>query len=309
MNTHPTTPAEPHPAAGQILALLREGHTNTAISQRLHVRPATVAEIRREAGIPAAPRSAWRRAPHPQADTINRLLAAGHTDAEISRQTGATPGTVARYRREGGFGPATVRVRTKRRHPRYDEIRALLPTASNQQIALKLGVDRHAVARIRKETNIPYTRPGFATAEEKWASLVRPVDGGHLEWLGERSSRNGTPIMRFRGASQAPAGIAFKKRTGRDPVGVVKAECGFQHCMAPEHVEDGRGRHRVRAQLRVITGGAPIPEQCRAGHPMADNLRIQPDGARYCAACKRAQKQARRTKKHTRTTTTEGTRP
>lgn len=289
-----TRRSAPHPQVQEVRALLAEGLTNTEIRSRLYVGEKSVARIRQEAGVPPVPRSAYRRRPHPQTRQIMRLLDEGHSDAEIHRRTGADVGTVARLRRECGFGRATIRNPPTRKHPKDAEIRALLRRMSNNEIARQLRVDRAAVRRIRAEAGIPYVPPKFATAEEKWATLVRPVHGGHLEWLGERAGRSGTPTMRFREKSVSPAGIAFRNHTGRDPVGQVRAECEFKHCVAPAHVDDEPGRIRSREQLRYISGGTERPPICRHGHDQAEHGRYEQDGTAYCEACKARQARARR---------------
>ncbi|MEW2631605.1 hypothetical protein AB0903_08090 [Streptomyces sp. NPDC048389] len=290
----PGRPLDPHPQEQQIRTLLDEGLTNTAVARRLYVGVRAVASIRDKHGIPQVPRSAYRRQPHPKHREILALLDDGYRDAEIRRRTGADVGTIARARREGGFGRPTVTTRKPRQHPKDAEIRARLRHASNHQISEELGVDRAAVRRIRREAGIAYVPPRFATAEEKWASLVREVDGGHLEWLGERAGRSSTPVMRFRERSASPAGIAFKKRTGRDPVGQVRAECDYPHCVAPAHVDDEPGRRRLREQLRAIKGVPAPGETCRHGHDQAEHGRLEQDGTAYCGACKRDQKRAAR---------------
>ncbi|UQA95716.1 hypothetical protein [Streptomyces halobius] len=284
---------QPHPQEAQIRALLEEGLTNSEVRRRLYVGEKAVATIRKAAGIPPAPRSAWRRRPHPDERAIRVLLDEGHTDAEIGRRVNADVSTIARIRREGGFGPATIRTRPPRKHPKDAEIRALLGQMSSEAIARKLRVDRVAVRRIRRQAGIMYVPPTFTTAEEKWEARVRPVDGGHLEWTGERGSPSGTPVMRFREKSYSPAAIAFRQRTGRDPVGQVRAECEFKHCIAPAHVDDEPGRIRTRKQLRYLTGGTERRPYCRHGHDQAEHGRYEPDGTAYCEVCKREQKRAR----------------
>ncbi|WP_433341685.1 hypothetical protein [Streptomyces sp. CA-253872] len=277
----------PHPQEAEIRALLEQGDTNAEVRRRLLVGARAVAEVRRAYGIPPVPRSAWRRRRNPTAPAIHELLLDGHTNAEIARRTGADPGTVARMRARGGYPPATIRIRKPRPHPRDAEIRALLPTMSSEAIAKHLGVDRVAVRRIRKAAGIAYTSGGPATPEEKWAGLLRPVEGGHTDWAGERAGRSGTPVMRFRGRSVSPAGLAFRARTGRDPVGQVRAECGHPQCLTPDHVDDERGRQETRRLLRYVKGGTERPATCRYGHDQAEDGRFESDGTAYCEACKR----------------------
>ncbi|MEU8139029.1 hypothetical protein [Streptodolium elevatio] len=177
-----------------------------------------------------------------------------------------------------------------RTHPRDADIRALLATHSTDCIAAQLGVDRAAVRRIRRDAGIDWARPEPDTAASKWAARVRPVDGGHLEWLGERGSTSGSPVMRLGGKSISPAAIAFRRRTGRDPVGPVRAECGYPHCVSPDHVDDTPGRQRLRAQLRALHGRSRRRTRCGRGHDQQEHGRFGPDGAPYCGACSVANK-------------------
>ena len=176
-----------------------------------------------------------------------------------------------------------------RDHPRRAEIAAMLAGHSNQAIAAALGVDRTAVRRVRREEGVSWDAPPppWNTAEEKWAVHVRPVDGGHLEWTGERGTTSDSPVMRFREKSTSPAAIAFRMRTGRDAVGQVRAECGFPHCVAPEHLDDAASRMRVRGQLRAITGMGARPAHCTHGHDQMVHGRYETDGRAYCEECKR----------------------
>lgn len=288
---------KPHPQEPQIRELLEQGLTNAEVRRRLYVGEKTVAQVRRDAGIPAVPRSAWRRRPHRSDREIRELLADGHTDAEIGRRVDADVSAVARIRKEGKFGRATILIRKPRRHRKDAEIRALLASKSSEAIARELGVDRAAVRRIRADAGVTYTRPGFKTAAEKWAAHlqpVQPVEGGHTKWAGERGT-TGTPVMRFREKSVSPAALAFRQQTGRDAVGQVRAECDYPNCMTPAHVDDEPGRQRTREQLRYLKGGTERRPFCRYGHRQAEHGRYEPDGTAYCEACKREQKRAQKT--------------
>jgi hypothetical protein len=203
--------------------------------------------------------------------------------------------TIARARAVYQVGAPTIR--TGPPHPKRDQVRALLATHSNTQIADQLHMDKRTVGALRQEAGIPYVPAprGYATAEEKWAARVVPVDGGHLEWTGERRTSSATPVMRYRDVAMSPAAIAFRKRTGREPVGQVRAECDHPQCVAPEHVEDEPGRQALRLQLRHLQG-LPDPDPlCPHGHDQAEHGRFQRDGRPYCVECKRLAKQAERT--------------
>ena len=125
---------------------------------------------------------------------------------------------------------------------------------SNAAIARALGCDGHRVGAIRRELGLPNFRPKKLTLEQKWEKHTKPLEGGHLEWTGERASASGTPVLRYEEACYSPASIAFEKHHGRKSKGHVKAECGVRQCVAPAHVEDEPGRQRLREQLRRIRG-------------------------------------------------------
>ncbi|GGW15838.1 hypothetical protein GCM10018980_51300 [Streptomyces capoamus] len=118
-----------------------------------------------------------------------------------------------------------------------------------------------------------------------------------MDWTGERNATSNRPLLSHGYRHHSAAGIAFRIRTGRDPVGQVRADCGMQHCVAPDHVEDAPGRRRNREQLRYISGGRALQERCRNDHDQAEHGRVAADGRAYCNACKRARdarSQARR---------------
>lgn len=176
-----------------------------------------------------------------------------------------------------------------------EQIAALLKQGKdNATIVRTLRVDKRRVARIRRELGLPNVPRQPLTLEEKWAANTRPVDGGHLEWTGERQQVSGTPVMRYREKSYPAAAIAFRVQHGRDPDGYARADCGFQHCVAPAHVDDTAARQRTREQLRFLTGGGVRPATCVHGHDQAVHGRYETDGRAYCEACKREQRAARK---------------
>ncbi|NUK12679.1 hypothetical protein HRW18_32860 [Streptomyces lunaelactis] len=172
-----------------------------------------------------------------------------------------------------------------------EQIVALLNQGmTNTAIARQLHCDKHRVGDIRRALGIPNPPKQPLTLDEKWATFTRPVDGGHLEWLGERGSASSTPVMRYRGKSHSPAGIAFRIQHGREAMGQVFAECGFKHCVAPAHVDDETTRIRTREQLRYLTGGRERKPVCVHGHNQATYGRYERDGRAYCEECKRLQR-------------------
>lgn len=166
-------------------------------------------------------------------------------------------------------------------------IAALQAGHSIYRITRELRTDKTRVRTIRDEAGIPaYTRRP-EPIEEKWRRYARPVDGGHMEWTGERGYTSGTPLLTHQERHLSAAAIAFRMRTGRDPQGVVLADCGLKHCVAPEHVDDVPGRLRTREQLRYLQGGRARPAVCKRGHDQAVHGRLLTDGRQYCGTCKR----------------------
>ncbi|WP_328934184.1 MULTISPECIES: hypothetical protein [unclassified Streptomyces] len=179
---------------------------------------------------------------------------------------------------------------------RADIIAMLRDGHSNSRIMRDLRCDKQRVRRIRAELNLPAYVPAeqTRTLEEKWATHTRPVDGGHLEWRGERNSTVGTPVMRYKEESYSPAAVAFLIKHGREAEGYAIADCGLKHCIAPDHVEDEAGRRRNREQLRYLMGGRERKPYCNHGHDQAEHGRYESDGTAYCEACKVVRKQADR---------------
>lgn len=285
-----TYQCKPHPRDAEMRELLASGLNNATVVALLNVPPRQVARVRAAMNLEPAPRSTWRNRPHPKAVEIRELLEDGYNNAEIRRRTGADWDTIARMRAASRVGDPTITTRPP--HPKTDQVRALLATHTTTQIAAELHMDKRTVRDLRADAGVAYVPAprGYATAEDKWAAHVSPVNGDHLEWNGERVGAARTPVMRYREKSVSPAAVAFRKHTGRDPVGQVKAECEHPHCITPEHVQDEPGRQALRLQLRRIKG-LPDPDPvCAGGHDQAAHGRLEPDGRAYCEACKRASK-------------------
>lgn len=228
---------------------------------------------------------------HPKHDQICALLTEGHTNKAIRALTGADVSTIARIRAREGFGPATITARSQGPHPKDAAIRALITAGMNDHaIARELHADRVAIRRIRKETGIPKPPLQPLTLHEKWAARTRPVEGGHLEWTGERIGPGKSPVMRYKGATYSPTAIAYELRHGRPPQGYAIADCPHKQCVAPDHVDDEAGRQAKRQQLRLAKGRDDIPATCTAGHDQSIHGRLQPDARPYCEACKRDRK-------------------
>jgi hypothetical protein len=178
---------------------------------------------------------------------------------------------------------------------RNDIIAMLSDGHSNSRIVRDLRVDKQRVRRIRTELGLPTYIPieQTRTLEEKWALDTRPLDGGHVEWTGERTA-GGTPLVSYKDKHHSAAAVAFRIRTGRDPHGYAIADCGVQHCVAPDHVNDEAGRLQARLRLRAERGLGNIPATCVSGHDRAQYGKFEPDGRAYCGMCKALDKRALR---------------
>ncbi|MEU6340229.1 hypothetical protein ABZ883_04670 [Streptomyces sp. NPDC046977] len=164
-------------------------------------------------------------------------------------------------------------------------------TLSSSAIARHLGADRHRVTSIRRDLGIPDVPHQPLTLQQKWEQRTRPVDGGHLDWTGERNSKTGTPLLRYWPDTYTAAAVAFEIKYGRKPEGQVIGECDFHQCVAPDHVQDQPGRLRLREQLHFISGGGPLPATCRPRqHDQSVHRAFWPDGTPYCAACPKARR-------------------
>lgn len=169
-----------------------------------------------------------------------------------------------------------------------DQILALLREGrSTAYIARELRVDKGRVRRIRNAENLPVYVSGSEqpTLEERWRQHAIPTTDGHMEWTGERGNY-GRPLVSYQYRHHSAAGIAFRIRTGRNPVGHVLADCGIKHCIAPDHVLDADERRRTREQLRYLQGRQPLRETCQNGHEQVVHARIGTDGIAYCFPCK-----------------------
>ncbi|MDX3232920.1 hypothetical protein [Streptomyces sp. ME19-01-6] len=140
-----------------------------------------------------------------------------------------------------------------------DDVAALIRQGlSNRAIAQRLHVDAtRTVAPARALLGLPKVpRLGPKAAESLEAafrSRTEPADGGHLLWTG--SSANGVPYrLSYLGQGYSPRAVAFQIRTGREPEGYVRPECGYDWCVEPTHVDDAPGRERTHSTLTAIFG-------------------------------------------------------
>lgn len=166
--------------------------------------------------------------------------------------------------------------------------------ATNRAVADALGIGKDTAARHRAALGLPPAPPPVRrsplTIEQKFTARTRPV-GGHLAWAGR--VRDGMPVLTHHERAYTARPIAFRIRTGRDPIGYVTAECDYPGCVAPQCVEDEPGRIRHRAALAEILGRRSTLTECTRGHDTAEHRRYDRTGRAYCGTCHTLTKQAR----------------
>jgi hypothetical protein len=129
---------------------------------------------------------------------------------------------------------------------------------SDRAIARELHTDARAVATARQVLGLPRVKSGSkpaASPEDAFRSRTRETDGGHLTWTGHVNN-TGTPALRHGGRLLSAYRIAFRIRTGREPVGYARPGCGRPGCVAPDHIDDQPARDRNNATFNALFGGA-----------------------------------------------------
>lgn len=173
------------------------------------------------------------------------------------------------------------------RHPKHDQIAALvLAGAKDRAVAAQLKVHNRAVTRVRDILGLRHHN-NSTTKEQKLERFRTPEDAaGHTRWTG-RKATSGAPVIRHLGVQIPASHVAFELRTGRPPVGIVKAECGQDYCLTSAHISDEIERRNVRGQERALYGMEPVPwKRCPKGsHQWAEHGRFQPDLTPYCKGC------------------------
>ena len=172
------------------------------------------------------------------------------------------------------------------RHPKHDAMaRMILDGATDTTVAAELHVDRRAPARVRRILGLKPMTNSTTTAQKLARYSNQPDAAGHVTWTGRRS-HHGRPVIRHLGREIPAAAVAFEQRTGRQPVGICRADCDVRHCVALDHVTDDLERRQVRLQLRAVYGWDEPWDVCpTAGHPWDENGRVEPDLTLYCRAC------------------------
>jgi hypothetical protein len=173
------------------------------------------------------------------------------------------------------------------RHPRHSEIAQLVRDGwKDSAVAAHLGVHNRAVTRVRDIEGVRH-HDNSTTEVAKLDRFSAPVSGGHTGWTGRRSTSSGTPVIRHLNVQIPASHVAFERRTGRPPVGMVQPECGHKHCLTPAHVSDEIERRNVRGQERALYGLDPVPwTTCpKDVHNWEEHGRFQPNLTPYCKGC------------------------
>lgn len=154
------------------------------------------------------------------------------------------------------------------------DVEALLRAGyGDRTIARRLGVTPGSVTRARTQLQLPKVRGGLKAAgslEDFYWRRTRPVDGGHIEWTGNRNGK-GVPIIHWQRTSHSALRVAYKIRTGREPIGYAHVTCTHPGCVAPNCIADSaivpRKRHnRLAPGAPPRTSREEIVRLLNAGH-------------------------------------------
>lgn len=136
---------------------------------------------------------------------------------------------------------------------RKDVAELLHAGLGNKEIARRLHMDTRPIAAARAVLGVPPVkagrRPAAAPVDLFW-QRVRVLDGGHMEWMGYRTT-DGTPAITRTGRVLSARRIGFAAWHGRDPVGYVLPGCGLDECVAPAHSADRPMREANRRADRA----------------------------------------------------------
>lgn len=139
---------------------------------------------------------------------------------------------------------------------RQDIVDLLNQGHSNIAITRQLRCDHRTVAAHRTTLGLPPAHRGrrsATTITDAFTARTQPLDGGHLRWTGYRDSQ-GIAVLSYLGHNYTARRIAFRIRTGRDPVGAVKAGCSVDGCVAPQCMDDRQLRARHRETYAAVFG-------------------------------------------------------
>ncbi|WKD36552.1 hypothetical protein [Streptomyces xanthophaeus] len=127
----------------------------------------------------------------------------------------------------------------------------------NHIIGRRLHISPTRVQDMRRALGIPnlLSVPPAPSIEALFHERTEAQPGGHLIWVGEITP-TGQLKVGWKGRSHSPHKVAFRIRTGRDPIGRARTSCDMRHCVAPAHVSDRAERDRDNAAFNALFGGA-----------------------------------------------------
>lgn len=182
------------------------------------------------------------------------------------------------------------------RHELHDEaVKLIRAGGSDRGVSEELGMNRRSVARVRRIIGAPVIT-GVVPVDVKLSKhLTEPDAEGHVYWTGRRSTA-GIAFLRHRGVETPVSHVTFYKRTGMQPVGMVRPDCGQSKCVAGAHVMDDVERRNLRLLLRSLQDyPAPWAECRKCGADWETSGRVEADLQLYCLVCVTAR--ARRNRK------------
>lgn len=108
--------------------------------------------------------------------------------------------------------------------------------------------DGHSHIHIMRTLHV--SRPTVLEAR-KALGMPAPTRGRHLRWTSSHNT-GGAPMLGHDSRQMSAMRVAFRLRYDREPEGRVLTNCGYDGCVALDHVED----RPMREQYTAIFGGA-----------------------------------------------------
>lgn len=128
----------------------------------------------------------------------------------------------------------------------------------DRTIARHANVTVRSVTAARAALGLPGAQGGIkraASVEDLFWRRAQAAQDGHLDWTGHRNNK-GTPGIHWGGTVHSALRVAYRLRTGHDPIGYAHTTCEHLGCVAPNHTDDTAVTPR-RAHHRMATGKRP----------------------------------------------------
>jgi hypothetical protein len=234
--------------------------------------------------------------PHPKADAVRELIAAGLTNTAIGRQLHMERQTVGQIRRELGLPdvprqPLTVeekwRQRTRELPGGHLEWTGDRSTGPSHTPVLRHSGATYTASRIAFRIQHGTDPSGHAKPDCGHPQCIAPAhqyDTANRQPVHEPRARydsaeaklaalteptddghlqwtgpttaDGRQLLAFGGANHMAARVAFGTRWGREPVGPVLPACDYPHCLLGDHLDDKQARDAFRAMFSGVFGSA-----------------------------------------------------